>query len=105
MEQLGITASGCLPDTFQSIGQRMSIYTNNTGIPISIAVWLAHDEYDHNPDPNTISITSLLRPIKQTLLAKRVPDAQAIPDVAAQLSNRIGSAVHKAVETAWLTKP
>lgn len=80
----------------------MQPYSNNTGIPISIAVWLAHDEYDYNPDLNTISITSLIRPIKQTLLTKRVPDQQSVPDVAAQLSNRIGSAVHKAVETAWL---
>lgn len=80
----------------------MQTYTNHTGIPLSIALWLATDDYDHNPDPNTISVTSLLKPLKQTILAKRVTGAAAVPDVAAQLSNRIGSAVHSAVERSWL---
>lgn len=76
--------------------------TNNTGIPLSIAAWLANDNYDYNDDPNTISVTSLLKPIKQTILAQRVSHTAPLPDVSGQLANQIGSAIHKAVEDTWV---
>ena len=43
----------------------MNPVTNNTNLPLSIAVWLACDDYDYNNDPYTISATTLLKPLKQ----------------------------------------
>ena len=48
-------------------------YNNINQVPVSMAVWLAHDEYDHNDDPNHISVTGLIKPTKQLILAGRVP--------------------------------
>lgn len=77
------------------------MYTNNTGLSLSVALWLANDEYDHNSDPHHISATSLLKSPKQLILPHRVPKSEAIPDVQAQAANRIGSAIHNAIENAW----
>lgn len=79
----------------------MRTYSNSTGIPLSLAVFLATDTYDHNPDPNTISVTSLIRPIRQTILSARVPDEQAVVDVANLIQSRMGGAIHDGIERAW----
>ena len=46
----------------------MTTYTNRANLPLSIAVWLTHDTYDHDSRSNHISATSLLRPARQTVL-------------------------------------
>lgn len=79
----------------------MAQYTNNAGIPLSIAVWLATDDYDHNDDPNHISATSLLKPIKQLILANRIPKADDTADIAGLIPSRYGSAIHNSIEEAW----
>ena len=57
----------------------MSKYINTEDTPLSVAVFLATDHYDY--DPNTISATRLLKPIRQTILSGRVPkEAQGIGD-------------------------
>lgn len=45
-------------------------YTNTTNIPLPLAVFLATDDYDYQPD--TISVTTLLKPIKQIILGRRL---------------------------------
>lgn len=77
------------------------MYTNNTGVSLSMAVWLAHDEYDHNSDPNHISATGLLRSTKQIALAKRVPQDSAPEDVSSLVASRIGTAIHNSIESVW----
>lgn len=67
-----------------------------------MAVWLATDLYDHNEDPNHISVTSLIKPIKQTILGSRVPPGTAVPDIVGMIKSQSGTAVHTAVEVAWL---
>ena len=76
-------------------------FTNNHGIHLAVAVWLADDDYDYNSDPNTISATQLLRPIKQILLSGRVPAEQAIPDIVDRIASRMGQALHSGVEHSW----
>ena len=78
-------------------------YTNHNNISLSLAVFLAHDHYDHNDDPNTISVTSLIKPIKQTVMADRLPKKSLEVDIASLLKSRIGTAVHNAIELSWLT--
>ncbi len=81
----------------------MQKYTNNKQVSLSMAVWLAHDQYDHNPDPNTMSATTLMKPLKQIILGRRVKPEDAVPDISDQISNQMGTAIHTAVEQAWLT--
>lgn len=75
-------------------------YTNNAGIPLSMAVFLAVDHYDYVP--GVISATSLLKPIRQYILSRRVPAGENIPDVEDLISSRMGTAIHDGVEKAWL---
>jgi len=77
----------------------MSEYANATGIPLSVAAFLAHDGYDHNDQ--TISATGLMRPIRQTILGPRVPTAAAQVDLQTMWKSRLGTALHDGVEKVW----
>lgn len=78
-------------------------YLNNTGVSLSMAVWLAHDDYDYNDDPNTISVTTLMKPVRQIVLAMRLPPEQAtLPDIQNRVASRLGTAVHNEVERTWI---
>ena len=83
----------------------MQIYTNDSNIPLALAVWLARDEYAHNPDPFTISATSLLKPVKQlafNFLAKSVDDPEIIlQTLSSRMASRVGQAIHASLEDAW----
>ena len=46
----------------------MRKYLNGTNVPLSVALFLADDNYDY--EPNTISATALIRPIRQIILSK-----------------------------------
>ena len=78
------------------------MFTNLTNVPLSLAVWLANDDYDHNTDPNYISATSLLKPIKSIVLERSLK-IDTIPDVAAQIASSMGTAIHDSIENAWLS--
>lgn len=81
----------------------MSKYSNNSNVNLSIAVWLASDEYDHNPDPNVISVSTLIKPVRQIILGSRVNvDNAAKPDLVSRLKSRMGTAIHDAIERNWL---
>jgi len=76
--------------------------TNNTGIPLSIAVWLATDEYDHIADPFYISATTLIKSPRQIILGMRSVDMQkATQDIAGSMPRAIGNAVHSGIENSW----
>ena len=78
-------------------------YTNTSGIPLSLAVFLASDNYDgYRSDPNTVSATTLLKPLRQVILAARVPPGEGLPDLGQMLQNRMGAAIHDGIERAWL---
>lgn len=79
------------------------MYRNDTGINLPLAVWLAADDgYDLVPDPNIISATSLLKPLKSLVLARRATEESDI-DIFNLIPSRLGTAVHTAVEIAWLS--
>ena len=77
-------------------------YSNITGVPLSLAVFLANDQYDYNNDPWTISTTTLMKPVRQLILGKRVQPDEVQVDILSLLQSRMGSAIHKGVEDAWL---
>lgn len=80
----------------------MPHYINSSSIPLSIAVFLATDGYDYSDDPNVISATTLLKPVRQIILAGRVPQEDVNIDLTQMISNRMGAAIHDGIERAWL---
>lgn len=80
----------------------MNKYSNSAGVPLSLAVFLATDSYDHNDDPYTISATTLIKPVRQIVLASRVPAHESVIELENLLQSRMGSAIHDGIERAWL---
>jgi hypothetical protein len=77
-------------------------FTNIDNLPLSLAVWLATDDYDYNNDPNVISTTSLLKPLRAIVLARQNAGMLKVGDVSAMISSRMGTALHTGIENAWL---
>ena len=73
--------------------------TNNTGLSLFAQVYLAHETYDR--EEAGLSVTTLLKPVKQIILARRVPEGMASADVADQIASSNGTAIHDAFEAAW----
>lgn len=78
----------------------MTTYINTSSVPLSLAVFLASDHYDH--DVSTISVTSLIKPLKQLILGSRVPTTESALELTQMISSRIGTAIHDGIEKAWL---
>lgn len=78
--------------------------TNNTGVSLPFAVWLAADDYDFSANgQRAISATSLLKPARQILLRERLtPENSEVPDVADRIAARLGHAIHDSMEKAWV---
>jgi len=79
-------------------------YTNYGNIGLVLAVWLASDSYDLAYDPRVISATSLMKPTRSLILSRRVAENEKAGsvDIADVIQSRLGTAVHDAVEQAWL---
>lgn len=77
------------------------LISNDHNLSLLMAVWLLHDNYDYNDEPNYISATSLLRPIKQIILAKHVVAEENVMDVSERISATLGNAVHDSIESVW----
>jgi hypothetical protein len=78
-------------------------YANVSEVPLALAVFLASDFYDHNDDPNTISATTLLKPIRQIVLPSRIPPGEGLVNLADMMNSRMGTAIHDGIEKAWMT--
>lgn len=79
----------------------MALYSNVSQVPLSLAVFLATDSYEYNNDPQTISATSLIKPIRQIVLGSRVPATDAMVDLINMTQSRMGTAIHDGIERAW----
>jgi hypothetical protein len=80
----------------------MSARFANVGeVPLALAVFLASDFYDHSDDPTEISATALLKPLRQTILAGRVPEGEGLVNLADMMASRMGTAIHNGIEKAW----
>jgi hypothetical protein len=78
----------------------MQTYTNASSVPLSLAVFLATDHYDH--DATTISATSLIKPLRQIILGSRVDTKDAFVDLVNMVPSRMGTAIHDGIERAWM---
>jgi hypothetical protein len=77
-------------------------FTNENKIGLSTAVFLAHDTYDYDGRPNAISATGLLKSTRQAVLTKRIDAKIQTMDISQLVASSFGTAVHDAVEGAWM---
>ena len=77
-------------------------YANVSTVPLSLAVFLASDNYEYTDDPNTLSATSLIKPLRQLILSNRVNVEDATTDLISMVQSRMGSAIHDAIERSWV---
>ena len=77
-------------------------YANVSEVPLALAVFLAVDHYDHSKDPNEISATTLLKPLRQIVLPSRIPPGEGLTNLADMLASRMGTAIHDGIERAWM---
>ena len=77
---------------------------NELDLPISLKVWLASKTYDGTNDPKIISATTILRPTKSLVMGLRVSDEPGETDFNRMVPSAMGTAIHTAIETAWLAK-
>jgi len=78
-------------------------YTNSKGVSLPIALWLANDEYDHDERKNVLSVSSLLKSNRQIILTSRLAPGEGMEDVSALVASRLGTAIHDAIERAWVS--
>lgn len=76
--------------------------TNTTNIPLPFAVFLAYDDYDHNPDPLTISTTTIIKTTREIILSSRMTGKDISTDITDLAPSSFGTAVHAAVEKPWM---
>lgn len=83
----------------------MTKITNIAGIDLPIAVWLMQDGYnsgaDEAPEGELISATSLMKPVRQQILQRKVDVADKSVDVADLIASRMGHALHDSIERTW----
>ena len=78
--------------------------TNNKSIPLALALWLVGDDYDYQNIENYVSVTGLIKPVKQTILssrAKKIAINEGV-DLEDMIPSRLGHAIHSAVEKEWI---
>lgn len=78
-------------------------YTNDYNIPLICLPWLLSDTYDYIPEEKSISATTLLKPIRQTILSQRVLTQSA--DVSDLIASRLGTSIHDSIERSWVEDP
>jgi hypothetical protein len=78
--------------------------SNAHDISLLLAVWLVDDNYDYAAgakfDKPYISVTTLMRPLKQIILGRR-NDADRKEDVEDYIARALGNSIHDSVEKAW----
>lgn len=83
------------------------MFTNEHNIDLPLAVWLAsNDGYDLQYDPNLLSATDLLKPIRSLILSRQLmakhPKGIIEQDISNIVASRMGHAIHEAIERSWL---
>ena len=73
--------------------------TNKFNLPLPLQVWLASDLYDYVDNPKYISATSILKPVRQIVLSKRLPEQDI--DISDKIAVNTGTAIHDGIERSW----
>lgn len=81
----------------------MNKLTNNTKIPLPVAVWVASNTYDFKHNPKALSATDFNRSIRQLVLRNRLPENHINElDISTMIKSKMGTAIHDAIESVWL---
>ena len=88
----------------------MKMVSNNSNIPLSMAVWLAANTYDFKPKVRSLSATDFNKSIRQIILRNRVNADETlmskdITDISSLVKSKMGTAIHDAIEQTWLNQP
>jgi hypothetical protein len=75
-------------------------FTNKNNVTFPLACFLAHTDYDLISKPNVISVTSLLKPIRQIILQEQYPNLTTEIDLMGMAPSTMGSAMHMWLEIA-----
>jgi PD-(D/E)XK nuclease superfamily len=76
--------------------------TNTAGISLPLAVWLLHDTYDYQKsDKPYISATTMMKPVRQTVLAQRINHELVSTDLQDFIAKTLGHSIHDSIEKAW----
>jgi hypothetical protein len=76
--------------------------TNQASISLPLAVWLLADDYDLVTGvDNYISVTKVMKPVRQIVLPHRIPAKDLVSDVSDQIPRRLGHAIHDSIERSW----
>lgn len=98
-----------------------ALFTNIHNVPVSLALWLAVDEYAYATNPYTLSATTLLKSPRYIIgkLRERFPEEFPehlrpivldneladtlieLPDIQSRAHSRIGTAIHGSIEKCW----
>src|SRR5688572_26521816 len=72
-------------------------WTNKLNLPQYLVDWLTTDNYDYSTEPNTISATGLLKPVRaQVLSARHAGEIEM--DVSEKIASKFGNAIHDSIE-------
>lgn len=78
-------------------------FTNIDNLSVSLAVWLATDEYQgYSDDPNYISATTLIKPLREVVLSRQNKHLDVVADVTAMIASKVGNSYHDGIERAWI---
>lgn len=80
------------------------MFTNYSNVDLPLAVWLAADSgYDRQYDPDVISATELLKPLKSLILSRRLEGTgETQVDITEIVASRMGHALHADIEHSWM---
>jgi len=79
--------------------------TNKHDLHPILFTTLAHSDYDFKPKSRQISATTLLKPIKEIVLAQQNPDLLPTMDVTDFTAAKLGSSFHAVLEKVWTEEP
>lgn len=81
---------------------------NAKKINLPLSVWLVNDNYSSSgnsdqkiPEGEIISATTLLKPIRQLVLSKRLKEEDISYDVTDYIASSMGKALHDSIEQSW----
>jgi len=76
----------------------MPKYINYQQLSLPIFAWLIKEDYIKDPDPFTVSVSEIIKPIKPLVLSRHVNKDDTEIDVMNLLSSKIGTAIHNELE-------
>ena len=75
---------------------------NKNEFPELIVPWLLNDKYEYINEEKYLSATTIIRPVREIILSKRVTNNEPI-DLNSLVPSRIGSSLHESLQNLWLS--